>query len=343
MIETLVICFRFPDLGAVPEVHFSRARELIEQAAAHGGRPIATGIELYAFELEPDALEDAIDLAVAVARRGAPAGILATGLSEGILSHAEVSGERLSLSWGPPLAHAALLACTAEPGEVLVDAALGAAQAGLLTIRGARTAAHAGVRVHGFLLDRDHPFKPTPKAEAEAEAVELPSSELEPLPDSEEDIDLLSSVPPQPSPGKAAVAALRTGDLDAVERMAAKVRHGEGRAGLADRLDAMADLARGETADAIRRLQAAADKARRDGSRDRCRASLAFAVALAAGGRPEDALFQALDALARARESEDVRGEQATLRFLSQLAGLAGRPEIGSRWAALVEPAYPGG
>jgi hypothetical protein len=137
------------------------------------------------------------------------------------------------------------------------------------------------------------------------------------------------------------VAALRTGDLDAVERMAAKVRHGEGRAGLADRLDAMADLARGETADAIRRLQAAADKARRDGSRDRCRASLALAVALAAGSRAEDALFQALDALARARESEDFRGEQATLRFLSQLAGLAGRPEIGSRWAALVEPAYP--
>jgi hypothetical protein len=197
------------------------------------------------------------------------------------------------------------------------------------------------VRVHGFLLDREHPFKATAKTHAEVEAVELPSSDLEPVPESDGDIDLFSSVPPRPSPSQTAVAALRAGDLDVVEKLAAKVRTGEGRGGLADRLDAMADLARGETADAIRRLEAAADKARRDGSRDRCRASLALAVALAAGGRPEDALFQALDALARARETEDLRGEQATLRFLSQLAGLAGRPEVGSQWAALVEPAYP--
>ncbi len=328
MSQRLVICFRFPDLGAEPDVHFARARELVEQATAHGAEPVATGIELYAFELDPDAVEDGIEFAVDVARRGAAGGVLAVGISEGPLARSDALGDKLTLSWGPALAHAALLACVAEPGEVLVDASLRAAREGLLTARAARTAAHAGVRAHGFLLDKEHPWKGTPTAGTSPESV-APSIP----PDSDTDIDLLSSVPPAQS--RAAVEALRAGDLDAVGRMANRVRQLHGRAGLAERLDAMAHLARGETADAIRRLEAAAEAARRDGSRDRCRASLALAVAFSAAGRFEDALFRALDALARAREMDDFRGELATLRFLSRLATLAGQPEIGSQWAAL--------
>jgi hypothetical protein len=339
MSERLVVCFRFPDLGAAPEVHFARARELVEQATAHGASPIAAGIELYAFELPCDAFEDGIDFAVAVARTGAPGSILAVGMSEGALARSEVLGERLTMAWGPPLAHAALLACVAEPGEVLVDAVLGAAHEGRLVLRGARTAAHAGVRVHGLLLHNEHPWKGVLPETASATTASVAP---EAAPDSEGDIDLLSSIPPRFAPGSAAVAALRTGDLEAVGRMADRVRRGEGRHGLADRLDAMAHLARGETADAIRRLEAAAHLARRDGSRDRCRAALALAVALSAGGRHEDALFQALEALARARETDDFRGEQATLRFLVQLTTLIGRADIARRWSALEAPELPG-
>jgi hypothetical protein len=95
----------------------------------------------------------------------------------------------------------------------------------------------------------------------------------------------------------------------------------------------MADLARGDTGDAIRRLRDAAGEARRTGSRDRCRSLLALAVALAAANRREEALLEALDALARAREAEDERGERACLLFLSQLSTSAGHPEIGALWA----------
>jgi hypothetical protein len=330
MNSRLVLCFRFPDLAADPEVHFARARELLEQATAHGAGAIATGIELYAFELDPDSLEDGIELAVDVARRGAAGGVLAVGLSEGVLARSDALGDKVSLAWGPSLSHAALLACIAEPGEVLVDASLRAARDGLLAVRAARTTAYAGVRVHGFVLDKERPWKSVPSPEAP------PSSPSRPP---EADIDLLSSVPPRSSiPPRAAVQALRSGDLEAVGRIADEVRQLHGRAGLADRLDAMANLARGETSDAIRRLEAAAEAARRDDSRDRCRASLALAVALSAAGRHEDALFRALDALARARETDDIRGEVATLRFLSHLSGVAGHREIAAQWASLSPP-----
>jgi hypothetical protein len=333
MSQKLVLCFRFPDLAAAPDVHFARARELLDQATAHGAAPIATGIELYAFELDADQLEDGVEFAVDVARRGAAGGVLAIGISEGELSRTDALGDKISLAWGPALTHASLLACVAEPGEVLVDASIRAARDGVLSARGARTVAQAGVRAHGILLDKEHPWKGAPIAASPVIVASRP-------PDSDGDIDLLSSVPPA-NASSAAVEALRAGDLDAVGRMAERVRQLHGRAGLAERLDAMADLARGETSDAIRRLEAAAEAARRDGSRDRCRASLALAVALSAAGRHEDALFRGLDALARAREMDDFRGELATLRFLSHLSAAAGHPEIAAQWGALPYGAPP--
>jgi len=146
------------------------------------------------------------------------------------------------------------------------------------------------------------------------------------------------AAPPGASePPSAAVEALRKGDLEAVERMAAQMRVGEAKTGLAERLQAMAKLARGETGDAIRRLREAADESRRTGSRDRCRAALALAVALGAAGRSEEALLEVLDGLARARELKDPRGEQACLKFLSRLAATAGHHDVAEAWAAVAE------
>jgi hypothetical protein len=138
-----------------------------------------------------------------------------------------------------------------------------------------------------------------------------------------------ASIPPS------AVAAIRTGDVDAMERLADQLRADEGRVELADRLAAMAKLARGETGDAIRRLRVAAEDAKEARSTDRCRASLALGVALAAANRHEEALFEALDALARAREGDDKKGERACIRFLVQLSTTAGHPDIAAAWAAL--------
>jgi hypothetical protein len=130
------------------------------------------------------------------------------------------------------------------------------------------------------------------------------------------------------------VEALRAGDLEKVERFAEQLRVDEGRTALAERLEAMAHLARGETGDAIRRLREAADEARQSKSRDRCRASLALAVALAKAGRAEEALIESLDGLARARETSDTKGERACLRFLGHLATVAGHHDVAEAWAS---------
>jgi hypothetical protein len=91
---------------------------------------------------------------------------------------------------------------------------------------------------------------------------------------------------------------------------------------------------RGDPAESIRRLRAAAEEARRSGSRDRCRAALALAVALAAGNQQEEALLETLGALARAREMQDGKGERACLLFLSKLAATAGHHDVAEVWSA---------
>jgi hypothetical protein len=140
--------------------------------------------------------------------------------------------------------------------------------------------------------------------------------------------DRPSAVPsakPESEPPPSGIAAVEEVQVDA---------EGSPRA---ERLRAMANLARGETGDAIRRLRAAAEAARRTGSRDRCRAALALGVALASANRHEEALLETLDALARAREMQDTRGERACVVFLGQLAANAGHHDVAEAWAAVAE------
>ena len=73
----------------------------------------------------------------------------------------------------------------------------------------------------------------------------------------------------------------------------------------------------------------------------RCQTSLALAVALAVAGRPDDALLEAMDALARARQissaaaasgaGPDDRAVRACLAFLAKLYTSVGRPEEGEK------------
>ena len=62
------------------------------------------------------------------------------------------------------------------------------------------------------------------------------------------------------------------------------------------------------------------------------RSVLALGLALAAANRPDEALLEGLDALARAREGGDVRAIAACLAFLAKLYG---RVEMGLDAAAL--------
>jgi hypothetical protein len=129
--------------------------------------------------------------------------------------------------------------------------------------------------------------------------------------------------------GRAALA-LREGDLATIDQIVASLRAENAASPLADRLEAMAGLARGETGAPLGLLRGAKERATE--AAERCRAGLALGIALAAAGRETDALLEGLDALARARESSDARGEQACSRFLAQLSRGAGDELAAQQW-----------
>jgi hypothetical protein len=126
--------------------------------------------------------------------------------------------------------------------------------------------------------------------------------------------------------------ALMGADTQSLEQWAegllAAGEHGR----FAERMQAIVRLARGDVGDALRALRAA--RAELDANApptERCQASLALGVALAVAGRPDEALLEALDALARAREQGDDKGGHACLAFLSKLFATVDRPEDANR------------
>ncbi len=141
---------------------------------------------------------------------------------------------------------------------------------------------------------------------------------------------------PKPENIPEASAALRGGDAAKMKEVAAKLRE-EGRLpALADRLDAIASLADGQSGEALRVLRAAVQEARETKSPRITRAALAHGVALAAAGRTTEAVLEVLDGLARARETSDTRGEIACASFLVQLAKKSGQSEAANAWAVLI-------
>jgi hypothetical protein len=104
------------------------------------------------------------------------------------------------------------------------------------------------------------------------------------------------------------------------------------REGAAIRLEAIAALAKGETNQALAVLRAGVATAESAAPAARSRASLAYGIALAVAGRQTEALIAALEALARAREGGETRGEQACTRFLARLSGAAGHAEAAKSW-----------
>ena len=134
-------------------------------------------------------------------------------------------------------------------------------------------------------------------------------------------------------PERASLALMR-GDPVTLDQLARQLRM-EAHNMLADRLDAMARLVRGNTGDALRRLRDAKHRARQLSLSEQCRASLALSVAIAAAGRSTDAMLEALEGLARARRGGDTRGERACAKFLAQLAQKAGQEPVALAWQNL--------
>ena len=157
------------------------------------------------------------------------------------------------------------------------------------------------------------------------------------------DIPKVAAAPKVPAPSGAVPTeggarlsvsvALASGDLDEVARVTQALRDTGKRVDLANRLDALATLARGETTEALRALTEAAREAGEQGSKaDQCRTRLALSVALSAAGRQEDALLEALRGLALAREGEDSRGERASAALIARLARGVGENDVAEEW-----------
>ncbi|WP_437814501.1 hypothetical protein [Sorangium sp. So ce1078] len=125
--------------------------------------------------------------------------------------------------------------------------------------------------------------------------------------------------------------ALVQGDLRTLERLVGELRRTGEHQDLVERMSGLISLGRGAKEEALRRFRIAAEA--EAPPPHRARALLAYGVALAAAGRTEGALIEALSALARAREVEDRHGEQACAQFLARLAAATGHEEAARTWA----------
>jgi hypothetical protein len=131
-----------------------------------------------------------------------------------------------------------------------------------------------------------------------------------------------------------AFAALKHGDAATLEELALEVR-ADSHETLANRLDALGQLVKGNVGEALRRLRDAKATSKSRGSREQCRTALALGIGLAVAGRENDALLEVLDGLAIARAAGDPKGERACARFLANVAKTSGRGELAKAWQSI--------
>jgi class 3 adenylate cyclase len=255
---------------------------------------------------------------------------------------------RVAIAVGRALTTAAQLALLARPGEVLLDPQLVEQAEGSLGVLG-----EAGIRpgrpeVPALILDPENPlvdaseggramdpsFGPPP-----SEATRKPSSSHAPPSVVAKQVERLADTTAALEDTEGSVfppefaSALKKRDADSLHELAETVKsHG---AHAAERIEAMAQLASGRSGEALRRLRRSKDEAQDQDPTTRCRAALALGVALASAGRPYEAALEGLDAIARAREATDQRGERACARFLSQLSQTLGDTPSAEAWAQL--------
>jgi hypothetical protein len=132
--------------------------------------------------------------------------------------------------------------------------------------------------------------------------------------------------------------ALLGADMRALERWSEGLLASGGNSKLAERMQAMARLSRGDHGDALRVLRTAREALEGEGSQAaRCQASLALGFALAQAGRLDEALLEGLDALARARQNDDEKAANACLAFLAKLFQGLGRADDAERLRAIAK------
>lgn len=348
MPQRIVVSFRGAigrEAGAGAD-YLSRALATKKRAEAHGAKLCAWSAQTFSFNLAPDELEEALALAsMILANPAAGQAAVMVGIAQGELSLVDSGGSFAALSWGPPLVTGVALAREAAAGEVLLDHELLLARSSGIAELGWFVDFDAARGVHRLKLATTGSFEAPPRASSPALAgapsgPEVGSATRPQAPPRRPQLPPLPRLtrPPIPSQPEDAFSemakrALMQGDNKAIERLILQLResgHGEE---VVNRLSGFAALRRGATAEALRKLRAAAEADQLPAQRARAR--LAFSVALASAGRGEAALLEALDALARAREAADATGEVACARFLARLCAATGHLGAAKAWARL--------
>jgi hypothetical protein len=309
----IVVAFRMPPVGMTPGSdgsYLNRARSMCARGEALGGRLVAWSASMLAMAWDTDSIEEAIILATSVRESsGGGERAWAGGMAEGELEPLAPDGQRMQLAWGEALLSAVSLARAAVAGEVLVDGDLRALRAGQLMLRGARSSTDSGQTVRGWRLDVDNPWKAAggdgPEVDAEYAVVELTSEDVLQIVER-------ASEPPSDAYEAASSAQLRGPPL--VER----VRQLVDQEPLDRASETLADLRRARA-----RVEGGPPTAQ-------CQAALALSMALLLAGRAEEALLEALDALARAREAHEPRAIGACMALLAKVYASAGLPDAAS-------------
>lgn len=311
MVQGIVVAFRMSHAGmaAGPEGNYlTRARAVCVRGEALGGRLVAWGGSHLAMAWDIDSIEKAVLFAASIREEALSSErAWASGIAEGEIEWLSPDGQGI-LAWGSGLLSAASLAGLATAGEVLVDADVRALRAGQLSLLGARVAAEAGEPLRGWRLDLAHPWK-------RGHADDRP-----PWPEA------------KPFPGVEANPEASTLQYIPVERphdpsLATRIRKLAAHAESAAAIDGLAELRRARILAEQRSPSA------------RCQAALALAMTLSIAGRPEEALLDALDALARAREAPDAKAIGACMALLAKLYAGAGLSDAAT---ALRESVVPG-
>jgi hypothetical protein len=335
----IVISCRAPHGAAAEGGYLERARALVARGEALGAHLVAWSATTLALAWDAESIEEAITF-VSHLHEDDGEETWACGIAEGEMEPLSTKGKG-DLSWGVALATAVSLARVAAPGEVLLDGDMRAVRVGELAVLGTRAATDAGKRVRGWKLNLKAPWhRPT-------------SMRAPPPPDyGDEDERTLQthvpivyrSVPPpnlefsRDEVGSEvlelveAAASQRGSDLPPSNEPSSDEQRDSGRM-LVEKIKTMAGQV-----DPVIALKKARARAEEASPRARCHASLALGVALAMAGRCDEALLEGMDALARAREGNDMKGTQACLAFLAKLYATTGRMQAADRLRNIARP-----
>jgi hypothetical protein len=351
MARHIVVAFRIPPAGLSAQLgrdvgapgssvdasggeapYLVRARSLCARGEALGGRLVAWCAALLAMAWDTDSVEEAILLGASIREDSlSPARRWASGMAEGELEPLAADGARMQLAWGEALVLAESLARIALPGELLVDGDVQALRAGQLALLGPRAATDSGRRVHGWSVDLAQPWRNAAEPWA-VNGAEATDRDLTPSANGGDASWDSPETTQEMVPIEISVEELSSAEvLEMVEASADDAdpphpsRAGGSLADLVRRLvDGEHTAETGELIVELRRLRAHAEDTPPSA---RCQAALALALALASAGRPEEALLDTLDALARAREAQDPKALRACTALLVKLYMAAGRTE----------------